>query len=228
MTFADTILNFNQTLELNVKLPENIHVLHPFKENPEVITITTAFYKKFYDDHLPRKMILGINPGRLGAGATGIPFTDPKRLLEKCDIETSYTLHEPSSVFIYEVIEAYGGTFDFYNDFFISSVCPLGFVQKNKNGKLVNYNYYDSVTLTKIVTPFITASLRAQLEFGIERKEAFCLGTGKNYRFLKKLNDEYDFFEGIVPLEHPRYVMQYKSKEKQEYIAKYVRLLRGQ
>ena len=226
MTFADTILNFNQTLELEVRLPENIQVLHPFKENPEVVPITRQFYKKYYDDHLSRKMILGINPGRLGAGATGIPFTDPKRLLEKCGIETSYTLHEPSSVFIYEVIEAYGGTFDFYKDFYISSVCPLGFVQNNKNRKPVNYNYYDSVALTKAVTPFIVASLRTQLQFGIDRKKVFCLGTGKNFRFLKNLNDEHNFFEEIVPLEHPRYVMQYKSKSKQEYISKYIKLLR--
>lgn len=30
--------------------------------------------------------MLGINPGRLGGGLTGIPFTDPKSIKDKLDI----------------------------------------------------------------------------------------------------------------------------------------------
>ncbi len=58
--------------------------MNPFKENPDALAISSAFYKKYYDDHRMRRLILGINPGRFGAGVTGIPFTDTKRLTEKC------------------------------------------------------------------------------------------------------------------------------------------------
>jgi Domain of unknown function (DUF4918) len=35
------------------------------------------------------------------------------------------------------------------------------------------------------------------------------------------------FFNDIVALEHPRYIMQYKSKSKQIYIDKYISVLNG-
>ncbi len=229
MTFSNKILNFNKSLLLNdVQLPEGIGVLNPFRgENAIlIIRLTTAFYKKFYGDNNQRKLILGINPGRLGAGATGIPFTDTKRLSGDCGIPvTELITHEPSSAFMYEMITAYGGAKRFYNDYYISSVSPLGFVTMGKNGRPVNYNYYDRKDLEKAVMPFILKTLKQQLDFGIDRKVCYCLGTGNNYKFLKKLNVEHMFFGEIIPLEHPRYVMQYKSKMKQEYIEKYVSIL---
>ena len=222
MNLADRILHFNQNLHLETKLPTRIEVLNPFIDNPRVDDIVTAFYKKYYSDNHKRKLILGINPGRLGAGATGIPFTDPKRLREKCNIETEIQLHEPSSVFVYEVIDAYGDVGGFYKNFYISSVCPLGFVIKDSKGRLKNYNYYDSGDLVEKVTPFIIDSIKKQLTFGIDTKKVFCLGTGKNYKFLSELNKIHKFFDKVIPLEHPRYVMQYKSKSKQHYIDKYL------
>ncbi len=40
------------------------------------------------------------------------------------------------------MIEAYGGVQKFYNKFFISSICPYGFIE---NGN--NFNYYDNKIL---------------------------------------------------------------------------------
>jgi hypothetical protein len=120
------------------------------------------------------------------------------------------------------MIDCYGGTKKFYADFLISSVVPLGFTSVNKPGRQVNYNYYDSKKLTDAVYSFIVDSLQKQLQFGIERELCFCLGTGKNYKFLLQLNNELKLFGKIVPLEHPRYIMQYKSKKKQEYVVKYI------
>ena len=68
----------------------------------------------------------------------------------------------------------------------------------------------------------INTSLTRQLEFGIKRDTCFCLGTGKNYKFLVQLNKELQIFDRIVPLEHPRYIMQYKTKQKDIYIKRYV------
>ncbi|MDT8400626.1 MAG: DUF4918 family protein, partial [Bacteroidales bacterium] len=144
MSFAERVIQFNQELDFTGTLPPGIKLMNPFRQNPEILPVSSAFYRKFYDDNNPRKLILGINPGRLGAGATGIPFTDTKRLSGICDIEIeSISTHEPSSVFVYEVIDSYGGPKAFYRDFFISSLCPLGFVRKNPKGNWVNCNYYD-------------------------------------------------------------------------------------
>jgi hypothetical protein len=120
------------------------------------------------------------------------------------------------------MIEAFGGVEKFYSKFFISAVCPLGFTTISGKGKIINYNYYDSTGLTKAVLDFVKTSLHKQLEFGFHRDACFCLGTGKNYKFLVQLNNELKIFDSIVPLEHPRFIMQYKTKEKDFYIRKYL------
>ena len=87
----------------------------------------------------------------------------------------------------------------------------------------MNYNYYDSKALTEAVYDFMLENLRRQLAFGIDRSIGYCLGTGKNADFIQRLNEKEKFFDRIIPLEHPRFIMQYKLKKKQEYIDKYLR-----
>lgn len=228
-TWKTNILEFNNGLHLNENdLPKGVHVLNPFKGefSERINNIADAFYGKYYNDANARKLILGINPGRLGAGSTGIPFSDTKRLAQFCDIHLSeFSSHEPSSEFVYKVIEAFGGPESFYKSFYFGSVCPLGFTIKSPAGKTVNYNYYDSKPLQEAVTPYIIESIEKQLAFGVNRKKVYCLGTGKNAKFLKALNAEQNWFDEVVPLEHPRYVIQYKRKDLELYIDKFVRLL---
>jgi hypothetical protein len=221
--FAERIITFLEDLDYIGPLPEDIFVMNPFRNNPEIIPLVSSFYRKFYNDSKTRHLILGINPGRFGAGVTGIPFTDTIRLKEKCGIPFSGPeTFETSSVFIYEMIDAFGGPEKFYSGFYISAVSPLGFTFQGKEGRIVNYNYYDSRKLTRLLREFIVDSLLQQLDFGIARDKCFCLGTGKNYDFLLKLNDELNLFGSIIPLEHPRYIMQYKSKQKVIYVEKYL------
>ena len=221
--FGERVIQFFRELEYIGSLPDGISIMNPFRDNPDIIPLISLFYSKYYNDNNPRHLILGINPGRFGAGVTGIPFTDSKRLIEKCGLSfPGQNTFETSSVYVYEVIDAFGGVEEFYNKFFISAVCPLGFTEISKKGKKVNYNYYDSKKLTEAVMDFIIESLTKQLEFGIKRDSCFCLGTGKNYKFLVELNNKLQFFGRIVPLEHPRYIMQYKTKRKYEYIKKYL------
>lgn len=223
MAFGDRVINFNTHLDYSGPLPPGIQIMNPFRENPAVIHIIREFYGRFYNDDNPRYMILGINPGRFGGGVTGIPFTDTKRLNEKCGIVINeFQTHEPSSAFVYDVIEAYGGVNAFYSKFYIGAVSPLGFTTRGKKGNTVNYNYYDDRDLTRAVSDFILESLRKQFDFGIERDVCFCLGTGKNEQFLSRLNDEYRFFNRIIALEHPRFIMQYRARSKQDYIRKYI------
>jgi len=226
-TLAEKIISFYSDLDLPVKLPPGISVLNPFRDNPEILSIAGKFYHKFYSDQNKRHLILGINPGRFGAGVTGIPFTDTIRLTEKCGITfAGLKTYETSSVFVYDMIDEYGGSEKFYSRFFVSAVSPLGFTKKGKNGRELNYNYYDSRELAVSVHDFIINNLKKQLEFGIFRSICFCLGTGKNFRFLSEINMKHGFFEKIEPLEHPRFIMQYRSREKGTYINKYLEAFR--
>lgn len=68
-------------------------------------------------------------------------------------------------------------------------------------------------------------SLQQIVGLGARREVCFCLGIGKNARFLNTINEEYQFFAKIIPLEHPRFIMQYKSAEKNLFIDKYLRML---
>jgi hypothetical protein len=223
MTFGEKIISFLKNLAYKGSMPEGISIMNPFRDDPKIIPVVSEFYNKFYSDYSLRHLILGINPGRFGAGITGIPFTDTKRLEEKCGISIQgMKTFEPSSVFIYEMIDAFGGADKFYSKFYISAMSPLGFTSLGKTGREVNYNYYDSRKLTEAVYDFMVRSLNKQLEFGLLRDVCFCLGTGKNYKFILELNRKFKYFDKIVPLEHPRYIMQYKSKQKHVYIAKYI------
>lgn len=178
----------------------------------------TAFYEKYYNDQNPRIFIFGINPGRFGAGVTGVPFTDPIRLEKECGITNDFAKKpELSSIFVYQFIHAYGGLEQFYKHFYITSLSPLGFT---KNG--ININYYDDRKLQEAVEPFIIESILTQQKFGTSRKVALCMGQGQNAKYFQKINDKYDFFEQIIPLPHPRWVMQYRRKRVEEFVELYV------
>jgi len=223
MTFAEKVIQFNKQLDFKGTLPPGISVMNPYRNNPDAVRIMEEFYTKYYNDDNKRHLILGINPGRFGAGVTGIPFTDSKRLKAVLDINyEGKETHEPSSVFIYEMIAAFGGPEAFYKRIYINSMFPLGFTATNAAGKEVNYNYYDSKALTDAVYDLIVSGIRKQLQFGLSRKVCYCMGTGKNAAFLQALNEKEGFFEQVVPLEHPRFVMQYKAKTKQAYVDKYL------
>lgn len=226
MTFSERVIYFNRKLNFDTELPVNISVMNPFK-NDAVFKTASAFYTKYYNDKNTRKLILGINPGRLGSGATGVPFTDPKRLIDQCGIPyQGQLLHEPSSMFIYEMINAFGGPDLFYSKFYISSVCPLGFVEKNNKGKEINYNYFDNKTLLKDLQSFIEWNIQEQINMGCDTDVCYCLGLSKNYQFLLDLNKRKHYFDAIIPLQHPRFIMQYKSKDKDKYIAEYLEKLK--
>lgn len=217
MSFADQILQFITHLDFPVALPKDFEVMNPYK-NKEVLRVSEAFYRKFYSDEEKRWMIIGINPGRFGAGVTGVPFSDPIRLQKECDIENDWPKkQELSSVFVYDVIHAFGGLHEFYQKFYITAVSPLGFTRHGKN-----VNYYDDKELQKDIKPFVIECMKRQLEFGIHRNAAFCLGDGKNYQYVSKLNAEMNFFETIIPLSHPRFILQYRLKKKNEYIKAYL------
>ncbi len=217
MKFADQVITFHRKLKPNWKIPKEIGLIYPFGQE-ETWQVFEAFYNKYFRDSEQRTFLFGINPGRLGAGVTGVPFTDPKILEEQLDISNTFNKrHELSAIFVYDMIDAMGGPEAFYQKYYITSVCPLGFIGKGKN-----VNYYDQKDLQEAVEPHIVKNIKTQIKFGANQNVALSMGQGKNYKYLKKLNDKHKFFEKIVPLPHPRWVMQYRLKRKQEYIDEYI------
>ncbi len=256
---ADRLLQHVLSFSLqDIKVPKGIGVLDPFNgpNAGEVRRIVTLFHRTYYSDDRPRTLMLGINPGRLGAGSTGLPFTDTKRCESDLGIPVNgLRTHEPSSDFFYRMIRAAGGAEAFYSKVYVHAVCPLGFVKETSagshearrdpavskpqgplretlrksgeqvNGTAINLNYYDDNALEKAVTPFVEYWLRTLVKCGMRTDTVLCIGTGKNATFFNKLNERLELFDRIIALEHPRYVMQYKSKQMDAYIAKYLSAL---
>ncbi|MBO9202305.1 MULTISPECIES: uracil-DNA glycosylase family protein [Niastella] len=222
LTQSYAILEFYKNLKPALTLPAGVAIMNPFSD-AVALQLAETFYNKFYKDHHPRKFIFGINPGRFGAGVTGVPFTDPIRLKEICGIESDLPKKaELSSLFVYDVIAAYGGPEAFYYDFYITALSPLGFT---KDG--VNLNYYDDKELLKDSEPFILKCIREQLDtIATTRDVCYCLGEGTNYKIFQKLNAKHQFFKEIIPLPHPRWVMQYRRKKIDEFVKVYVEKLR--
>jgi len=218
-TFAEQIISFYKNLE-PPRLPKGVELLFPQK-NKDVINIINIFFSKFYNDYHSRYLIFGINPGRFGAGTTGINFTAPKQLKEFCGIDHSFKPQtELSAEFIYEMINSYGGPEKFYKNYFITSISTLGFVKEG-----INMNYYDDKNLLKAVETFIISSIKKQISFGFKTDKCFCIGGDKNLKFFLKINAEYRFFDQIIPLPHPRFIMQYRRKQKQKFIDQYLEAL---
>lgn len=217
MTIADHILTFFQRLKITTPLPKGVEVLNPYQDE-QIFELCRQFYKKYYEDDHERTLILGINPGRLGGGLTGIPFTDPIKLEKYCGITNSLQKKsEPSADFMYTMINAYGGPVEFYKKFYFSSVSPLGFIMDGKN-----LNYYDIKELKSSLREFIIHSLRTTLTFGINTSVCYCLGEGENFKFLSRLNAEMQLFKKIVPMAHPRFIMQYQRKMVTEHVFDYL------
>ncbi|MFQ3596859.1 MAG: uracil-DNA glycosylase family protein [Chloroherpetonaceae bacterium] len=219
-TFADKAIAFFQSLRFPARLPKSIQVMNPYQD-AATFDIVKEFFQKFYSDNAQRVFLWGINPGRFGGGITGIPFTDPFALTTFLKIPHRLTgKRELSSEFIYRVVEKWGGAKKFYGAFYINSLSPLGFTRFGKN-----YNFYDDAALMKACEPFIAKCIAAQLEFGANPKTAICLGTGKLYDVFSRLNDAHRFFENIMPIEHPRFIMQYRRKQMDAFIEKYIATL---
>jgi len=219
-TFAEKILEFQLSLRPEPNIPTGIEWLFPYEDKAVQMAMST-FFNKYFSDNNQRFVLLGINPGRFGAGITGLPFTDPIRMETECGIRNNFKKRqELSSVFVYDVVNAMGGSQQFYANFYITSICPLGFI---KDGK--NYNYYDSKELTNSVLPLIEENLEKHLTYGISEQVAFSMGQGKNFKFLEELNQRKKYFREVVALPHPRWVMQYRLKQKDKFINQYVETL---
>ena len=215
------ILDFLFNLRWNTALPSGVQVLNPWMDT-DVQELCARFYTRYFGDHQPRTLLMGINPGRFGGGVTGIAFTDPIRL-SSCGIDNNLQARtELSSDFIYRVITAYGGALKFYSDFYINSVVPLGFTREGKN-----LNYYDIPELKQQAIHQIPGWMQQHLDMPIRRDRLICIGEGKNLEVLSALNETHGWFGSLEGLPHPRYVMQYRRSEINASIDRYLKVLAG-
>ncbi|NVO33164.1 uracil-DNA glycosylase family protein [Hymenobacter lapidiphilus] len=219
MPFADRLLQSLTDFPLPPPLPDGVTAYSPYQE-PEPRALFTEFARRYYIGDGPRVAVLGINPGRLGNGRSGVAFTDGPALTA-WGIEHSLPMRrEPSSEFMQAVVEAWGGPEPFYRQFYVGSLYPLVLL---KDGR--NYNFYDAPALTAALWPDIQNNLRQLVaEVGVARPAAVCLGQ-RNAKFFHRLNDELGLFNQIHILDHPRYLMQYQRRQLVENVARYVKVL---
>lgn len=220
-SFATRLLHFLTEFPLPSVLPEGVAADSPYSE-PAVLDLLTRFSTRYYAGPAPRVAVLGINPGRFGGGRTGVAFTDPTALANDCGIahDLPRQRRELSSSFVYQVIAEMGGPAAFYQHFYLGSVYPITLLRHG-----LNYNYYDAPDLIKALWPDMQLSLRQLVaEVGVRTDVAVCLGK-QNALFMNKLNKELQLFDKIIVLDHPRYLMQYKSKDTAANVAHYVEAL---
>ncbi|MBK8226394.1 MAG: DUF4918 family protein [Flavobacteriales bacterium] len=222
-TLADRLLDLTFSFKPErVRLPLGVSLLDPFVGGHgfEVQRLVTAFHRSYFDDNNPRTLLLGINPGRFGAGLTGIAFTDPNDVREVLGIahDLPDSRPETSSRFFKQLVLAAGGPHQFYGRAYVHSVFPFGFIAAGKNGNMVNLNYYDRMDLSTAVRPMAAEWLKGLIAAGCRSDHALCLGKRENFRFLVELG----LFKRITPLDHPRFIMQYKAKSVERYVASYL------
>lgn len=229
-TNSEKILTYCDNLsKIKIASFDYYKIINPYNDcNKEQIkVITTKFYTRFYNDKKKRRLILGSNPARRASAVTGIPFEDAIHLQKETGIFIdNFYVNKSSSNFLYDVIDEYGGCEKFYNDFYMNFVFPLGISKINSKGNEVNYNYYDVKQYEERFEEYIIKSIKEILQFNIDTSICYCIGSGKNYEYLVKLNRKYNFFKEIIPLEHPRFIMQYNSKNKDLYLKKYLEALK--
>ncbi|MEN9795137.1 MAG: hypothetical protein RLZZ150_114, partial [Bacteroidota bacterium] len=65
-------------------------MLDPYRD-PEVQRVVREMVRRYYTQAPQRLSVWGINPGRFGAGITGLSFTDPWAVAYQLDIPTTLT-----------------------------------------------------------------------------------------------------------------------------------------
>ncbi|MBU3698577.1 MAG: DUF4918 family protein [Candidatus Kapabacteria bacterium] len=220
--FAAFVEQFLSSLSIDAELPSEIDILQPYYD-PEVRRVVHEMCRTFYAGAHARIGVWGINPGRFGAGITGLSFTDPWAVENDLGIETTLTgRRELSAEFISRVISAYGGPKAFYHDVYMSALSPLGFI---RNG--VNINFYDDAELASRLRPQIIQWMNLALDAGVRRDVTIILGTGKLRQYSERYIRSEVGLDRVIYLDHPRYIMQYRRRDVAVYVQKYVEAIRS-
>jgi hypothetical protein len=74
-------------------------------------------------------------------------------------------------------------------------------------------------------TPFIIDSIQKQIDIGFKTDYCICVGGEKNFKFFSQLNEKNKWFKKIIPLPHPRFIMQYRRRYVDKFIEQYLSVL---
>ncbi|WP_391207752.1 uracil-DNA glycosylase family protein [Psychrobacillus sp. L4] len=118
---------------LQVLEAENIKILNGFHNNIELVR---TYYREMYKGQGNRIVFCGINPGKNGAGKTGIPFIDFKGLSQLLPDITNQD-SENSAQFIMSVISEIGAE-KFHDCVYMTNLSWFGFTRHGSN-----INYYE-------------------------------------------------------------------------------------
>lgn len=195
--FSENLNRYTLNYEFKRLLNENgISMLEGYLDQSDIMD---AFCEKFYSNQIPKIVICGINPGRLGAGLTGVPFFDFASLSKIFpSIQRNDT--ENTAQFFFKVIEKIGVE-RFFKYFYITNVSSVGYSKGKSN---FNFN-----KLPDNLQSIVFSNFAKEIEL-IKPAKIIALGEaafngvesalGKNNYRLEKLK-------------HPSWIMQYKRDE---------------
>jgi hypothetical protein len=186
----------------------DICILSDFVNNRQGIS---AFWQKFYGDAIPRIMICGINPGRHGAGKTGVPFLDFMSLskiipgIERQDIEKSAS-------FFFEAVRSFGVE-SFFRTFYVSNFSSVGYIREGKN-----LNYYD---LPQPALKIVERNFLEEIKT-VNPTHIVSLSAAVHASVRKLLPANIDC---SLRLPHPAWVATYRANEKNQWLSRYREVL---
>jgi len=213
-TFGSRVMAFYDSLERFRWATPDVALLSPIADD-ERRKAMAAFCDKFYSDDEKRVFWLGINPSRVRRTSTGIPYTDGHALVDSCGIQNDFNKsRELTADFFYRFVEAYGGAERFFSRHYAGAAYPLSILRKDKY-----CNYYDNNLPDEIINS-IPEMIRRQSEIG-NRGVLVIIGSGHNAKMLTTINQQLGLFSHVLVVEHPRYIMQYKSAHLASYVEKF-------
>ena len=197
---------YSETLERNVK------ILSDFLDNKDNII---NFHKKYVEPNSPRVVICGINPGRNGAGLTGIPFIDFESLSNMLpDIQKKDW--EQSAKFFFSVIQEFGIE-EFYKNFHVTNISWFGF---SRIDKPKNVNYFEKDIFTEIAIYLIDKFVE---EMELINPD-YIIPLSKTVKYeLEKLKKQGKIRAEIgTCINHPSWVVTYRRKDLSIWRQKYI------
>jgi uracil-DNA glycosylase len=172
-----------------------------------------TFWEEFYAHAVPRVVICGLNPGRLGASKTGIPFVDFQSLSQLVSgIQRSDA--ERSSSFFFKVVQSFGIE-RFFQSFYVTNVASVGFVRDGKN---LNYPELPAAALSIVECNFLE-----EMKI-IQPSHVISLGTEVQRTVKTLLTSDVDC---SLRLPHPAWVTTYRGSELDQWVKKYVTTLKS-
>lgn len=112
---------------------EGVSILDDFLKNWSNIE---RFYSEYYGTSYPETVLCGINPGRNGAGKTGVPFIDFSSLSKLLD-GVGRDDWERSAQFFFDIVQHFGPR-TFFRSFYVTNFSWVGYAKSGKN-----LNYHD-------------------------------------------------------------------------------------